>query len=202
MNIEYVKLSDGTIAVTNENGIMTKKDNNISSNELLIENKIEVVDSNINQSKKKVKEYTELVILVKRMLVVQPILFVAAILLGYIFKNIGGVITCFNSGSLVFGLATVMWGITYPIAKRKLKGYEGKLEKAQELKLEYERKLDEEKKELVLQKTPTINEPISLVQQNEFELSLIDEQLEKAYLYAIHSKPKKLILKRKPSKKR
>lgn len=45
--INNLKLSDG---------IISKVDINISSNELLVENKIEVVNSDIDYSKEKVKE--------------------------------------------------------------------------------------------------------------------------------------------------
>lgn len=50
MHIECMKLSDGTIAVTNENKIIEKRNGNISKNELLIENKIEVVKDEITNN--------------------------------------------------------------------------------------------------------------------------------------------------------
>ncbi len=201
MNVEYIRLSDGTTAVTNENGIINKRKNDVSSNELFIENKIEVVNDDINQAKKKVNDYKGMVFLAKNMLISQPILFASASLLGYVFGNVSGLIYVISAGILVCVPATAMWGITLPISKRKLKGYEGKLEKAEELKSEYEKEIEKEK-ELIMQKEATINEPISLIQQNEHELPLIDEQLETAYSDAIHSKPKKLVLERKPSKRR
>ena len=201
MNVEYIRLSDGTTAVTNENGIIDKRNNDVSSNELFIENKIEVEDDEINQAKKQVKDYKKMVYLAKRMLILQPILFVSAATLGYFFGNVNGLVSCISAGILVCVPATAVWGITLPISKRKLKGYEGKLEKAEELKSECEKELVQEK-ELVMQKETTINETISLIQQNGHELPLIDEQLETAYSDAIHSKPKKLVLERKPNKRR
>lgn len=202
MNVEYIKLSDGTIAVTDENGIINKRKDDVSSNELFVENKIEIVDKSIEQTKKKVNDYKGVVFLAKKMLLSQPFIFVGAAILGYVFGNVSGLIYGISGGILVCVPATAIWGIVMPTSKRKLKGYEGKLEKAEEIKLEYEKELAKEK-ELVMQKESTItNEPISLIQQNERELPLIDEQLETAYYDAKHSKPKEKVLVRTKNNKK
>lgn len=65
--------------------------------------------------------------------------------LGYVFDNLNGLINALSPSILIFGAASILWGITYPITKKKLKGYEGKLEKAEELKLEFEKELTKEK---------------------------------------------------------
>lgn len=101
MNVEYMKLSDETTAVTNENGIINKRDEDVSSNELLIENKIETVDNAINQIKKKLNDWKGVVFLSKRMLIFQPILLVVFPLLGYAFGGLNSAIT-WLAGTSIF----------------------------------------------------------------------------------------------------
>ena len=207
MNIEFIKLSDGTTAITDNNGKISKIKMETSSEELLVKNKIEILDESINETKKKVKDYKGLAFLSKHMLIFQPICGAAITLLGYVLGNLSGLITALSSSILVCGVEAIMWGIVYPVAKRKLKGYEGKLEKSLELiKLEHEKELELERdkeKKLTLQKEKvSINEPISLIKQNEFEILSIRKQLEIAYSDAIGSKSKKLVLERNSSKRR
>lgn len=199
MNVEFIKLSDGATAIKDENGIISKRKTYTSSKELLVENKIEAIDKSINVTKRKVNDYKGLVFLSKHMLIFQPIIVVGATFLGYVFGNLTGIVTALSVSTLICVPATALWGITYPISKRKLKGFEGKLKKAEELKLEFEKELVKERE---LEESIPINEPISLVQQNEFEISLIDEELGIAYSDAIHSKPQKLVLQRHTNKKR
>ncbi len=201
MNVEYINLSDGSTAVTDGKGNILKRETATSSEELLVENKIETIDECIDETKKKVIDYKGFVFLSKYMLIVQPIIFVSFAFFGYAFGNLNGLIKCMAGCTIPCVLNSIIWGITYPISKRKLKGYEAKLKKAEELKLEYEKELVKEK-ELVMQKEQApINEPISLVKQNEFEKPLIDEKLESAYYEAINSKPKALVLKRNSNKR-
>ena len=192
MNVEYMKLSDETTAVTNENGIINKRDEDVSSNELLIENKIETVDNAINQIKKKLIDWKGVVFTSKRMLIYQPILLVVFPLLGYAFGGLNGAINLLANTLILFIPATIYWGIVLPISKKKLKGYECKLEKAEELKTEYKKELEKEKK-IVTKKENTINKPISLVEQNNTELPLIGEQLENTHFNAMPSNDSEVI---------
>ena len=207
MNVEFIKLSDGTTAVTDENGKISKIKTETSSEELLVKNKIEILDKNINETEKEVKNYEGIVFLSKRMLKFQPLFGAVIVPLGYVLEDLYGLIIALTYGTLVCGTAAIIWGIIYSVAKRRLKGYEGSLEKSLELiKLEREKEHEKERdkeKELTLQKEKLpINEPISLIKQNEFEISSIREQLEIAYSDAISSKPKKLVLERIPKERR
>ena len=201
MNIEFIKLSDGTTATTDENGKISKIKTETSREELLIENKIETIDKSINETKKKVNDYKASVWISKHMLISQPILAVIMPFLGYAFGNLNSLINALGPSILIFGAATTLWGIAYPITKKKLKGYEGKLEKAEELKLEFEKEMTKEKKLISQKEKPPINEPISLIKQNEIEIPLIDEQLEIAYSNSIHPKTKNKVLGHKPNKR-
>lgn len=202
MNVEYIKLSDGSTAITDENGRISKRETETSSQELLVENKIETIDESITETKKDVKDYKGLVFLSKYMLIAQPVIIIAISSLGYAFDNLIGLIESLSIGVLMCGTSSIVWGIIYPMSKRKLKGFEGKLKRAEELKLEFEKELVKEK-ELVMQKeSAPINKPISLIKQNEFEIPLINEQLDNAYFSAIHSKPKRLVLQNNTNKRR
>lgn len=200
MNVGYIKLSDGTIAVTDENGNIKKINDEISTEELLIENKIETINKNIGENKMKVENCKSLTLLAKHMLICQPILFVCCTFFGFCIDISFGLMAL-TSSILICGAATIMWGIAHIVEKKKLKAFEAKLEKAKELKLEYENELSK-KKVLETQKEEfTINKPISLTQQNEIEISLINEQLNVAYSDATHQKTKKLVLENKSNKK-
>jgi len=199
MNIEYIRLSDGTTAVTDEFGKIEKRNGKISSDKLLIENKNEVIDNQINKAKKKAYDWEGTVFLAKNMLISQPMLFGAGTLLGYIFGNVNGAIYGISAGLLVCIPASIMWAITLPISKKKLKGYEGKLAKANELKRQFEKELTEVK-ELPIEQKTTINRPISLGKANETEIARIDEELYNAYYTAKRTKTKKLVLNRKTNR--
>lgn len=189
MNIKFIELADET-----------KRNNNISSDKLLLEIQMEYINNTIKQTKEKIYNWKGMAFLSKNMLKAQPIILGAATLFGYIFGNISGIFQGLLGGAVVCIPATIIWGITYPISKRKIMGNKGKLRKAEELKAKYEKELTNEK-EFTTKRETTIDETISLFQKNKYELFLANEQLETAYSQAIHSKPKKLVLECKTNKR-
>lgn len=194
MNIGYIRLSDGTIAVTDENGIIDKRNQDVSTNALLIENKIEVVDNNISQIKEEVKKSKDMVVNAGWMLKILPISFILGVVVEVLFNGVFANVLYNAIGAFVifYVPSNVMFGLARFISKRKLKKYESRLEKVEELKTKYEKELEQE---LALEKREVnMNEPISLVEQNNIELPLVEDQLENAYSDAMHSKQKKLIL--------
>lgn len=194
MNIEYIKLSDGTTAVTNGKGIIEKRLGETSSEELMLENKIEAIDNSVQETNKMINDRKGVLYLSKNMLKCQPFLLVLLIL-NYLLGNVSnGIYSVFKYGIMLCGVATLFWGAAYFKTKRKLNGLIGKLRKAEELKSEYEdvfNKLKEKKKSCVEEQT-IINKPISLVQQNETELPIIDKELEDAYYNSLNFQIRRL----------
>lgn len=68
MHIGFIKLSDGMTAIADEEGII-KKANDISSEKLLIENKLESINTNINKIKNRLENYKAIKFLSKMMLI-------------------------------------------------------------------------------------------------------------------------------------
>ena len=195
MNIEYMNLDNNITVVTNENGEILKRLNNISDKELLIENKIEKIDDKLEQIKKKVFDYEGLIFVSNSMLISQFFILIATAIFGHIINGLYGLIYAISFCLALCCVNSLFWGIVNPVAKRKLKGSIAKLEKAKDLKRVFLEELEKEKKK-TLEDAIIKNEVISLKHKNSFEFSQIDKDLDDAYSEAVHSKPKKLTLKK------
>ena len=75
MNKEFIVLSDGNIAVTNELGHIEKRTYNDNSQEVLLsENKIEIIDNKLQKLNKELQNQEGVIFLSKKMLITLPIL--------------------------------------------------------------------------------------------------------------------------------
>ena len=189
MNMEYIRLSDGTTAITDENGKINKRNYQIPRNILIIENKMEVIDKIIEDTQISLDDSKESSNILKHVLASYPIEIIITILLlqssPALWVNL-----------ILFSLFNVGFFGIYCKVRKKEKGLENKLTKAMELKITFNKELEKIKSNALKEK-PMINNPVSLFKQNEHELSLINEQLETAYSDITHSKPKKMVLVRK-----
>lgn len=106
MNNEFIVLSDGNIAVTNEFGHIKKRTYNENSQEVLLsENKIEIIDNKLQKLNKDLHNQEGVIFLSKRMIITFQIL-----------------ILLISSGMFIFG------GLTFPgdfITNALSKGIEG-----------------------------------------------------------------------------
>ena len=189
MNIEYLKLADGKTAVTDEKGTIKVIDDEISGSELLAENKLDVLNKDINESKRNIESNKEISGLARTMLLILPIIAIASILIGALAGGAYGALMCLIgvSGACIPTIGVFL--VANQITKKKIKGYTAKLRKAEELK--------KEANEKVIKEYEPINKPISLLEDNKKELSLIDKQLNSAYDSATKQKTKRRILERK-----
>lgn len=189
MNIEYLKLADGKTAVTDEKGTIKVIDDEISGSELLAENKLDVLNKDINESKRNIESNKEISGLARTMLLILPIIAIASILIGVLAGGAYGALMCLIgvSGACIPTIGVFL--VANQITKKKIKGYTAKLRKAEELK--------KEANEKVIKEYEPINKPISLLEDNKKELSLIDKQLNSAYDSATKQKTKRRILERK-----
>ena len=189
MNIEYLKLADGKTAVTDEKGTIKVIDDEISGSELLAENKLDVLNKDINESKRNIESNKEISGLARTMLLILPIIAIASILIGALAGGAYGALMCLIgvSGACIPTIGVFL--VANQITKKKIKGDTAKLRKAEELK--------KEANEKVIKEYEPINKPISLLEDNKKELSLIDKQLNSAYDSATKQKTKRRILERK-----
>lgn len=189
MNIEYLKLADGKTAVTDEKGTIKVIDDEISGSELLAENKLDVLNNDIKASKRNIESNKEISGLARTMLLILPIIAIASILIGVLAGGAYGALMCLIgvSGACIPTIGVFL--VANQITKKKIKGYTAKLRKAEELK--------KEANEKVIKEYEPINKPISLLEDNKKELSLIDKQLNSAYDSATKQKTKRRILERK-----
>ena len=189
MNIEYLKLADGKTVVTDEKGTIKVIDDEISGSELLAENKLDVLNNDIKASKRNIENNKEISGLARTMLLILPIIAIASILIGVLAGGAYGALMCLIgvSGACIPTIGVFL--VANQITKKKNKGYTAKLRKAEELK--------KEANEKVIKEYEPINKPISLLEDNKKELSLIDKQLNSAYDSATKQKTKRRILERK-----
>ena len=190
MNIEYIKLSDGTTIITDEKGNIKKRNSEISRNELIIENRKETIDKIINDiqiSLDNAKQNTELF---KYILRFYPLAFIITILI-----NIPNSVTLYPNLVIVALFGTI-YGVTYSKVKNKEKRIAKKLEKAQELKFSFQKELEKEKS-LVREEKLMINNPISLTEQNEIDITNILGKIENTPFNLNHQQSKKLVLKKR-----
>lgn len=136
MNKEFKILEDGNIEVIDEKGQITKRYcSNSIQNELLSENKSELIENKLNDAQKKLKENKKVVDLSKWMLIFQPIIIGIASIIGFIqgaILNTGNILIGGLYNALYLGLftsfiaiiPTVYWAIIKKIFKKKIKNNE------------------------------------------------------------------------------
>ena len=192
MNVEFMNLDDGKTIVTNEEGKIEKRDDTFSENELVLENKLEKINSEIERITEKKAEHERVIEGSKFMLVFQIIPLLFSMSVGWFMAKLYGLIYATLLGLIACGVNTLCWGIAKPISKRKVKGLTAELEKAEELKRIFEEKLESTKE---LPKEEVKNEPISLKNKNTFEIAKIEKDLSEAYTDAVRLRPKRRVLK-------
>lgn len=201
MNKEYIILSDGKVAVSNENGNIEKRDfedKYFLGETLTLENKLETINSKLEELNKKLKDGKGVVFLCKNMIKVQPFIVILMTLGGL---GLGGL----YYGLLAFSYSFILASVPFVCCKilkskfsKKIIGLEGCIKEAQFQKLKYEKDLSEIKKVRVPQSKlkHKINEPFSLEKQNKVAFEKIENDLNNAYKSAIKNASKKLILKK------
>ena len=190
MNIEYKRMPDDTIFVTDELGHITQRNNNTSKEELLIENKIEVVDKNILDVNKELDSLKGVIRLDLAIVLAFSIAVIPTLIQALYLKIVP------NLACRVVTLFDLIFIIMYAITRREKISLESKLKKAQELRKEYENEL-EKVKSLNLKDNLMINHTVDLTVQNKIEISKINNSLEEAYYNVSPSRNKKLVLKKR-----
>lgn len=197
MNIEFVKSSDGNKFVTNEDGKIFKSIN--SKRTLLLENKVEILNNTINISQKFIANNKSAIITFKIFYAILTIL-PLAINVDFL-KEFEGLRTILLLGSLDIIWPSVGLCMTSYLKKGKQTN-EIWLEKAMALKEDAEKELElakEKQMNLSEEKDIPVNEPISLVEENEREKSAIREEIED-YLANTLQSQRGLTLSRKKKK--
>lgn len=131
MNKEFMVLSDGNLAVTDESGHISKRTYDDNSQEILLtENKIEIIDNKLEKQKKNLHDQEGVVFLSKWMLISQPILLLlistgmfiyggvtspSDFLTYAIFNGVKGLVY----GSICCGTVAIYYSIVKPIYKKK-----------------------------------------------------------------------------------
>ena len=190
MNIEYKRMPDDTIFVTDELGHITQRNNNTSRDELLIENKIEVIDKNILDANKELDNLKGVIRLDKAIVLAYSIAVIPALIQAIYLKIVPNLACC------VVTLFDLIFIIMHVICRQEKISLESKIEKAQELRKEYEKEL-ENVKSLSFKENLMINHPVDLTAQNEIEISKINNSLKEAYYNVLPSRSKKLVLKKR-----
>lgn len=162
MNKDFMLLNDDTIEVTNEKGIEINrgefKNNNVK-NILLAENKVEIVEL-LEGKLESIKEGNKKVINMSNyMLKFQLVLIALAPLVGFVYGAVTNpsrylVYGIYNSivalaGALIpITINTIYYSIVKPVTKSKIKKTEKLLTKTNEMKKQYEKELEDEKKKV------------------------------------------------------
>ena len=121
MNVEFMNLDDGKTIVTNEEGKIDKRDDTFSGDELVLENKVEKIDSEIKSLKEKKAEHEMVIEGSKFMLIFQIVPLLFAMSVGWFMAKLYGLIHATLLGLFACGVNTLCWGIAKPISKRKVK---------------------------------------------------------------------------------
>ena len=190
MNIEYKRMPDDTIFVTDELGHITQRNNHTSRDELLLENKIEVIDKNILDANKELDNLKGVIRLDKAIVLAFSIAVIPALIQAIYLKIVPNLACC------VVTLFDLIFIIMDVICRREKISLESKIAKAQELRKEYEKEL-EKIKSLNLKENLMINHTVDLTAQNEMEISKINNSLKEAYYNVSPSRNKKLVLKKR-----
>lgn len=201
MNIKYMVLSDGSVAVVDENGNIEKRkfDEKYYLKEILVrENKIEMLDKEIETLNKKMREEKSIMFFCKKMRLVLPIIIALGTIGGFILNGLLGLFL----GSSLAAIPLISGIITNAKSSKRIPKFESAIEKANQMKEKCRKDLSElnQKKCIESKLIYKINTPVSLTRQNEIARSKIEEELNNAYENTIINKPKKLVLKRKNNK--
>lgn len=194
MNIEFVKSADGNKFVTNENGEIFQSIN--SKRTLLLENKVELLNNTINELQHGNMINKSGIIMFK---IVVALLTIMIFTLNVDFiKNFEGLRTI-----LLLAPLDIIWpsvGLcTTSYLKKGMQENEILLEKTMTLKEDAEKELalaKEKQIDLSEERDIPVNEPISLVKENEREVVAIKNELEE-YLANILQSQRGLTLSRK-----
>lgn len=210
MNVEFIMLSDGNVAVTDENGhIIKRTDECVNENILLTENKVEIIDEELKKLNKDLNSKNDVLFLCKNMIKSQPLFIFVVILMylggGYLFDpldfvgyGIHKVIEAFVYSVFFSGATIVYFGIVNYRYKNKAREITKKLELAKEIKLELEKELgDLKEKQLDIKKDNYLNNPVSLVSDTIIAKKQINRDLDNRDYRTLDNNTKKLILKKK-----
>lgn len=210
MNKEFIVLSDGNVAITNENGQISKRPYSNNSQEiLLLENKIEIFNNKLKKLKKDLNDQEGVVFVSKWMLISQPIvlflittgLFIyggltssSEFLTYAIYNGVKG----FAYGSIISGTVAVYFGVTKQIYNKKAEKTRTEFFISTRLRQSYEKELSDMKEKQLIIESPiiSVNESVSLIEETNTMENQIDEEINKTYT-EIEELPKKLILRRK-----
>lgn len=210
MNKECIVLSNGNIAITNENGNITTKTYNDNFKQILLtENKIEIMDNKLNKLNKDLHDQEGVIFLSKWMLRLQPIIILSIFLAMFIYGGVTSPDDFLMQGTLngvagslfsavICGPATVYYSILKPIYKRKANKTRNKISVVTKMKEDYTKELSTLKTSYCqpLSKNITINKPISLIEQTNIIETQIEAKIE-THIEVLNKQPKKLVLKRK-----
>lgn len=210
MNKEFMMLSDGNIAVTNENGNISKRNNSDNIHEiLLLENKIEIVDDTLKKLNKDLFDKKGMEFLTKNMLKFQGPLVLVSTIVGVSY----GVLS-YPADSIVFGIyygirglvqtgficgaVTIMHGVARLVNKKKIKQINAEISVSKNLKEKYGKELlnVKEKQSSIKTQTITINEPVSLIEQTNVMEFQVNEELNRKCKEYLKDKPKQKVLTR------
>lgn len=208
MNVEYVNLSDGSTIVTDENGKMNKR-NTVNADILILENKIEKIESEEKNSIKKIEDIKKATVELKKKLIAIPILIIVTPLVGYGIGTLAiGLEQVATAGALLGlmagGLTSISMASIFTVSLIELKKYKKEeiitLEQIRNIKSDLEKKLELFKKNLNKTNTEITNEPISLKEKNQIEFSKVEKEIEERTDEALEKKEeqkqKKLVLKK------
>ena len=190
MNIEYKRMPDDTIFVTDELGHITQRNNNTSRDELLIENKIEVIDKNILDANKELDNLKGVIRLDLAIVLAFTGAVIPTLIQAIYLKIVPNLAWCMVT------LFDLIFIIMHAKCKQEKISLESKIAKAQELRKEYEKEL-ESVKSLSLKENLMINHTVDLTAQNEMEILKINNSLKEAYYNVLPSRSKKLVLKKR-----
>ncbi len=193
MNIEYLRLADGKTAVTNEKGKVKIIDSEVTGTKLVAENKLDIIDKQIDEIKRNIENSKETSGFSRTMLLILSTVGTGSILIGTLAGGgYGALISLIGVlGSCVPSIG--VFAVANSVTKKKIIGNTAKLKKAEQLK--------KENTEILSRiETPTltsqiiINEPISLEEQNKIELPLVTRELDDAYHNATKANCKRRVL--------
>jgi hypothetical protein len=199
MNINYVNLADGSTIVTDETGKITKLDEELTGEQLIIDNKIEMLENELDKEYDTYRHHRKVAFLSKTINIAAFGLLVGTLLLTFFVDGLKGLYAgaIFSASTWIpVGIITKIIDI---VANKKVKASQAVIERAGELKKELTDKLnalENDKSKKVKINKSQINEPVSLEEINENAFANIDKQLDMEYLYQMHSKPKRLVLKK------
>ena len=201
MNREYMKLSNGNTIVTDENGHITERNDNVNKDLLILENKIEILTKEQEKVEKDIYEQARVKRLSKNMLIGMPIVLLGLNTMFFIAGGIAGdgsfieagyqaLVPTLTADVLTLGVTIPYFSLFIPISNKKIKKLNKKKEKIKELSKKYDKELTKVKEESKTKEETITIEPISLVHKTNIEQKEITKQLQKAY------SPKKRVLKK------